>query len=95
MRRALAFLGLKTSDIKYAIRSFLIGFLVLFIPGALGWLNSWTQWAPGRPYPDFAPVAAAAVAAVAGAAMGVVTLVLRGIEGKSGKGLLRDNPPKV
>jgi hypothetical protein len=95
MTKFLAIFGLTTQDLKYALRSFIFSFLGLFIPGALGWLNDWTQWAPGRPYPDFAPLAAAAVAAVAGASVATVTLIVRGIEGKTGKAALRPNPPKV
>lgn len=95
MTRALAFFGLVPQDIKMAVRSAVFTFLGLFVPGALGWLNAWTQWAPGRPYPDFAPVAAAAVAGVAAGVTAVITLIWRAIEGKSGKGFLRPNPPKV
>jgi hypothetical protein len=92
--RVLAFFGLEPQDVKYAIRSFLLAFFPLFIPGALGWLNDWTQWAPGRPYPDFAPVAAGLVAAVVAGVVAVFTLIVRGIEGKFGLALLRPNPPQ-
>lgn len=94
MNKALAVIGLDTQDIKYGFRVWLFSFIGLFVPGALGWLNEWTKWSPGRPYPDFAPLAAAAVAAVAGACITVVTLIVRAIEGKTGKGLLRPDPPQ-
>jgi hypothetical protein len=95
MTRALALLGLTGQDVKMAVRSFVFTFLAVFVPGALGWLHAWTEWSPGRPYPDFSAVAAAAVAGVVAAATGVLTLIVRAIEGKTGKGFLRKNPPKV
>lgn len=94
LARVLAVFGLDFQDVKYAIRSFLLAFFPLFIPGAMGWLNAWTQWAPGRPYPDFAPVAAALVAGVVAGVVAAFTLIVRGIEGKFGLALLRPNPPK-
>lgn len=93
--RFLTLFGLTGQDVKMALRSFVFTFLAVFVPGALGWLHAWTEWSPGRPYPDFSAVAAAAVAGVVAAATGVLTLIVRAIEGKTGKGFLRKNPPKV
>lgn len=95
VRKVLSVFGLVPADVKYAVRSFVFAFLGLFLPILLGWLNDWTQWAPGKPVPDLHALGAAAVSAVAGACVAVVTLVVRAIEGKSGKALLRPNPPKV
>ena len=94
IRRVLAVVGLTPQDVKYALRSWVFGFLGLFIPGALGWLNELTKWAPGRPFPDYQILAAAAVAAVAGASVALLTLIWRAVEGKTQKGFLRPNPPK-
>lgn len=94
LQRFLAFLGLTTQDVKMAVRSFVFAFLGILVPGLLDWLNELTKWAPGRPFPEVATLGLLVIAATAAGFTAVVTLVWRAVEGKSGKGFLRPNPPR-
>lgn len=94
MKKFLAVLGLTVQDIKYAIRSALFAFLAVFIPGALGWLNTVTEWLNDttKPIPDWHTLGALVGAAAVAGFTAVLTLVWRAVEGKTGKALLRPNP---
>lgn len=95
LRKALAVVGLTTQDVKYAIRSFVFAFLAVFLPGALGWLNTVSEWLNDstRPIPDWHALGALVAAATVAAFTALVTLVWRAVEGKIGKRALAPNPP--
>lgn len=87
-----------TSDaVKRSIRTFIITFFGLMIPGFLGWLNEVTKWANDNgqaPFPDGKNLSYLAVSALAAAVIGAVNLLWTWVEDKIGKGLLREVPPK-
>lgn len=85
-------------SIRRAIRTFLAAVLGLWIPGLLGWLNQLTEWAHGEgstPFPDAHGLAYLGVAAISAGVIATVQLVINGIEDASGKGFLRDVPPRT
>jgi TRAP-type C4-dicarboxylate transport system permease small subunit len=87
-----------TSDgLKRVIRTFLIAFFGIFIPGAFQFLNEITQWATSegqKPFPDMHSASFILVAAVVAGAIALLNLVVNWIEDTTGKGFLRTVPPK-
>lgn len=78
--------------VRRAVRTFVIAFFGLFIPGALGFLNDVTAWATSggqRPFPDMHSVAFLGVAALAAGLIAIFNLLWNWIEDMTGKGLLR------
>lgn len=85
-----------SDSFKRVIRTFLIAFLGIFIPGALGFMNDVTSWATNggqQPFPDMHSVAYLGVSALSAAMIAVLNYVWNLVEDKTGKGLLRDTPP--
>lgn len=77
--------------VRKTVRTFLQAFLGLCIPGALGWLNSLTQWATSEgqtPLPDARSLAYLGVAAIASGFIAAITAIQNYVEEKSGKTLL-------
>jgi DNA-binding transcriptional LysR family regulator len=77
------------------VRTFVITFAGLFVPGLLGWLNDLTAWAGSngqRPFPDAHNLSYLLVSAVAAGAVTVVNALWLIAENASGKGLLRTPP---
>jgi hypothetical protein len=84
-------------SIRRAIRTFIITTLALFIPGLLGWLNDLTTWARGEgstPFPDAHGLAYLGVSAIVAGVVALINAVWNAVEDASGKGLLRDVPPR-
>jgi hypothetical protein len=84
-------------SIRRAIRTFIITTLALFIPGLLGWLNDLTAWARGEgstPFPDAHGLAYLGVSAIVAGVVALINAVWNAVEDASGKGLLRDVPPR-
>lgn len=89
---------LQSEDVRRAVRTFLMAFLTLFIPGLLGWLYEITKWAAeegSTPFPDAKGIAYLGVAAIVAACISVVNLVWNAIESATGKGFLRSVPPRT
>lgn len=83
--------------VRRAVRTFVITTLALFIPGLLGWLNDLTTWAHGQgstPFPDAHGLAYLGVSAIVAGVVALINLVWNTVEDASGKGFLRDVPPR-
>jgi hypothetical protein len=88
---------LRTESARRAARTFVITTLALFVPGLLGWLNELTAWAASegqRPFPDGHGLVYLATSATVAGVVAVVNLAWNLVEDTSGKGLLRDVPPR-
>lgn len=80
-------------SVRRALRTFLISFTALFVPGLLGWLNALTEWARNEgqtPFPDARSLAYVGVAAIVAGVIAVVNLLWNLVEDKAGAGLLRN-----
>ena len=80
---------------RRVIRTFLIAFVGLAVPGFLGWLNDLTSWANShgqRPFPDAHSLVYLAVSAIGAGVIAVLNAIVVMIENGSGKALLRDVP---
>lgn len=92
---------LSRDSVHRAIRTFVISFLALFVPGLLGWLNELTEWAASngqKPFPDGTNLSFLFVSALVSAVITLLNLVWNLVEDASGKGFLRavpsnNNPP--
>ena len=83
-------------SIKRVVRTFLIAFIAIWIPGLLGWLHALTEWASSqgqKPFPDAHGLAYLGVSAIVAGLIAVVNLVVNMIEDGAGKGFLRTMPP--
>lgn len=83
--------------VKRSIRTFLIAFLTVLVPGGLGWLNDLTSWANShgqRPFPDAHSLAYLGVSAIVAGSISLVNLVWTWVEDTTGKGVLRTPPKK-
>lgn len=86
-----------SESIRRALRTFVITTLALFLPGLFGWLNALTEWARsegGTPFPDAKGLAYLAVSAIVAGVVALINLLWNTVEDVSGKGFLRDVPPK-
>lgn len=80
-------------SVRRALRTYVIAFLALFIPGLLGWLNALTEWARTEgqaPFPDYHSLAYLGVVAIVAGVIGVVNLVWNWVEDRAGAGMLRN-----
>lgn len=79
-------------SINRAVRTFVITFVGLFIPGLFGFLNAVTEWARAEgqaPFPDARSLAYVGVTAIVAAVVAAVNLLWNAIEDKTGAKLLR------
>lgn len=84
-------------SVRRAVRTFVVATLALFVPGLLGWLNALTEWARAEgatPFPDAKGLMYLATSAITAGVIALVQLVWNMIEDASGKGFLRDVPPR-
>jgi len=82
---------------RRVIRTFLIAFVGLAVPGFLGWLNDLTSWANShgqQPFPDAHSLVYLAVSAIGAGVIAVLNAIVVMVENGSGKALLRQVPPK-
>jgi hypothetical protein len=85
-----------SNSLKRVARTFVIAFLGIFLPGALGFLHGLTDWASSQgqtPFPDMHSLAYAVVAAIVAGCIALVNLIVVWFEDATGKGLLRDVAP--
>lgn len=78
---------------RRVIRTFLVAFLGVALPGAFGWLNALTEWARNNgqtPFPDARSLAFLGVAAIVAGVIALLNLLLVWVEDATGKGILRD-----
>lgn len=81
--------------VRRVIRTFLVAFLGLAIPGFLGWLNDLTTWANShgqKPFPDAHSLVYLAVAAIGAGVIAVLNAIVVMIENGTGKAFLRQVP---
>lgn len=81
-----------SDSFKRGVRTFVISFLTLLIPGLLGWLNDLTSWANGHgstPFPDARGLLYIVVAAIVAGFVAVVNLIWNWVEDQTGVKLLR------
>jgi hypothetical protein len=84
-------------SVRRAVRTFVITTLALAVPGLLGWLNALTQWARDEgstPFPDARGLAFVFVSAIVAGVVAVVNGVWNAVEDATGRGMLRDVPPR-
>lgn len=84
-------------SLRRVVRTFLIAFLGIAIPGALSWLHDLTEWANGQgqtPFPDARSLAFLAVAAICAGFIALLNLLVVWVEDSTGRGFLRAVPPK-
>jgi hypothetical protein len=85
-----------SNSLKRVARTFVIAFLGIFLPGALGFLHGLTEWASSQgqtPFPDMHSLAYVAVAAIVAGCIALVNLIVVWFEDATGKGLLRNVAP--
>lgn len=83
-------------SVRRVVRTFVVSFLGLFIPGLLGFLHAVTDWAATKgqePFPDASNLTYVAVSALSAASIALVQLIWNATEDAAGKGFLRDVPP--
>lgn len=83
--------------VRRAIRTFLIAFGGIAVPGGLGFLNNVTAWAADhgqRGFPDWHDASFILVAAVSAGLIAVLNLAVNLVEDGVGKGFLRTPPVK-
>lgn len=86
---------LRSDSVRRGARTFLISFLVVLVPGALGWLNALTSWASSEgqtPFPDAHSLAYLGVSAIVAGVIALGNLLWNWVEDATGKGLLRQIP---
>jgi hypothetical protein len=79
-------------SVARAVRTFVIAFLTILIPGLLGWLHDVTAWANGQgatPFPDAHGLAYLGVSAVVAGFIACVNLLVNWLEDATGKAVLR------
>jgi hypothetical protein len=84
-------------SVRRAIRTFLQSFLALMVPGFLGWLHALTEWARAEgqvPFPDGRSLAYLGVSAIVAGVIAVVNLLWNVVEDATGRGFLRNVPPR-
>lgn len=90
--------GLLDEDsIKRVIRTFVIAFAGVAIPGSLSWLNDLTAWASSEgqmPFPDAHSLAFLGVCSVIAGFVALLNLIVISLENATGKGVLRTVPPR-
>lgn len=82
--------------VRRAIRTFVISFLGILIPGALQFMNDVTAWAAQKgqaPFPDWNEVSYLLVAAICAGMIALLNLIWNWVEDKTGKGFLRTPQP--
>lgn len=87
---------MNNDSLRRVARTFLMAFLGISLPGALGWLNDLTAWATSQgqqPFPDARNLGFLAVAGISAGFIALLNLVWVFIEDQTGKGFLRDVPP--
>ena len=70
-----------------SVRTFIPAFLVLFVPGLLGWLHAVTEWANSQgatPFPDASGLAYLAVSATVAGLISLGNLAMNLIEDWTG-----------
>lgn len=85
-----------SNSLKRVARTFVIAFLGIFLPGALGFLHGLTDWAGSQgqtPFPDMHSLAFVAVAAIVAGLIALLNLIVVWLEDATGKGLLRNVAP--
>lgn len=89
--------SLVTRDaVRRAVRTFLIAFLGIAVPGFLGFLNDVTSWAASngqKAFPDAHNLTFILVSAASAAMIAILNLVWVAVEDKSGHALLRTPTP--
>jgi hypothetical protein len=82
--------------VRRAVRTFVIAFLGIAVPGFLGFLNDVTAWASAngqRPFPDAHNLTFILVSAVSAAMIAILNLLWVVVEDMSGHALLRQTTP--
>lgn len=86
-----------TESLKRVARTFVIAFLGIFLPGALGFLHGLTDWAGSQgqtPFPDMHSLAFVLLAAIVAGLIALVNLIVVWLEDATGRALLRDVDPE-
>lgn len=86
-------MSINRDSVRRAARTFIPAFLVLFVPGLLGWLNDVTAWARSEgstPFPDAHGLAYLAVSATVAGLIALVNFLMNLGEDALGVGILRD-----
>lgn len=84
-------------SVRRAIRTFVVAFLGIAIPGLLGFMNNVTAWAADNgqhAFPDWHDASFILVSAVSAGMIALLNLGVNLIEDATGKGFLRTVPPK-
>jgi hypothetical protein len=79
-----------SDTLKRVLRTFLISFVGLFVPSALGFMGEITKWASAKgqqPFPDLSVLGYAGVIAISAGLIAVLNLVVNLIEDATGKSL--------
>lgn len=83
---------MSNDGVRRSIRTFLIAFFGIFIPGAFQFLHGVTEWATTqgqKPFPDMHSASFLLVVAVCAGMIALLNLVVTWLEDKTGKGFLR------
>lgn len=83
---------------RRTIRTFLIAFFGIFLPGALQFLHEVTAWANSggqKAFPDMHSASFILVAAVCAGMIALLNMVVVWLEDTTGKGFLRTPQPKA
>jgi hypothetical protein len=86
-----------TDSLKRVARTFIIAFLGIFLPGALGFLHGLTEWANSQgqtPFPNMHSLAFVLVAAIVAGVIALLNFVVVWLEDATGHGLLRNVDPE-
>lgn len=84
--------------VRRVVRTFVITFLGILVPGSLGWLHDLTAWANNQgqtPFPDAHGLVYLLVSAIGAAVLAVVNAIWLTVENATGKGFLRTVTPTV
>lgn len=79
-----------SDTVKRVLRTFVISFVALFVPSALGFMGEITEWAAAKgqqPFPDLSVLGYAGVIAISAGVIAVLNLVVNLIEDATGKSL--------
>lgn len=82
---------------RRVLRTFVIAFLGVLLPGAFSWLNALTEWARNEgqtPFPDARSLAFVGVAAIVAGFIALLNLLVVWVEDVTGRGILRNVPAR-